>query len=247
MYHAKCACGYQSPVRLAQAGETIRCPRCGASLLIPNSSELRRTAGDAAPYDDVFQKIARALDEGLFPFDGTCQQCAHCQATIQVPVAFRFLVRRDVSEHEGIQPSLGASGPGFDLVVGASTESWQMIRFPLLFCPSCYQQFRRDWTRATIRHWATSHIPTLFFAPLILILLVLAFFMPLISIPAVILIIIMAMRHRRRKRVHPFLLAKLQQLPLIAEAIEHQDEYQIRTGAPISCRSPGPQRQRNNP
>jgi hypothetical protein len=70
--------------------------------------------------------------------------------------------------------------------------------------------------------------------PLLLFLLVFAFVMPFISVPAIVLVIVMAIRYRTRKKVNPFLLALLKRLPLVSDAISAEDEYRIQVGSAAS-------------
>jgi hypothetical protein len=233
MYYLECPCGTRPSVRLSQAGTTIQCPQCGAALSVPSSSDLRRLAGDQHPYLDALQRIAKALQQGAPPFHGICQQCGNRAASVQVPVTFQFLVKREVSDHEGLGPGFSPiKGPSLDLVVGAAREYWQTSRFPLLFCEICHREFRRGWNRATLLHAAKGGVALMFLVPLILFLMLFGLLIPFISIPAMILVIVMAFRYYMRKKAHPFLLGTLERLPLVCEAIAVEDEYRIQAGSP---------------
>jgi len=228
MYHFYCECGKRVSVNLSQAGMEISCPQCHAMLNVPRSSDLKRLAGDDDPHLDAPQKIAKALKNHDTPFDGVCHQCHDRPACIELPVKFDFLIKRDLAHDGGVRVGV----TGVNLEVGAGKETWRHARFPLLFCEQCHADFKRRWTRSAIATFAQRALEFAIVAPIVLFLLAIVVIMPVLGVPGLIVVIVMALRFRMRKRVAPFLLAILQTMPLVSDLISAEDEYRVRVGAP---------------
>jgi hypothetical protein len=73
-YQVACSCGAEIGVTAGQAGETAVC-RCGKWVAIPNLSDLRRSAGEAAYGEDVVGAVRHALAAGGALPAGRCVSC----------------------------------------------------------------------------------------------------------------------------------------------------------------------------
>ena len=66
-----------------------------------------------------------------------------------------------------------------------------------------------------------------FFIPLLVALVVIAFFALFIVVAPLLILVATMAHHRSRKAVNPAVLRQLQAFPLVATAIDTADEYQI--------------------
>jgi hypothetical protein len=232
MYHFGCDCGEQINVRLSQAGTPIRCPGCGVTSTVPRVSDLKRESGDATPYFSDIDRLAQALLDRSRPFDGHCQQCMTRAASVHRPVTFEFLVKREVSDDEGIRPTLTPFGPGLALVVGASREHWKMIQFPLLFCEECHTEFTARYGRSSRARFTKGLALALLLGPILIGVLIFAAIVPCITVPAAVLLMAIMVRHQTRKRADPFVFETLRKIPLIGAVVSAEGECQIQIGDP---------------
>ena len=210
----------------------VSCRACGRRLTVPRISELKRQSGDATPHFNNLQKLAQARHDRTHPFDGTCQKCRKRQAAMERWVTFDFLVKRDVSTYEGIQPSIGPSGPGLSLAVGGSKERWKRVQIPLLFCEECEIEFDTKWTRSSISSTVRSVVAFMVLTPIIVAGLIFAAIAPCITVPAAILIMMMTMRQMNRQKVNPYVFDTLRKIHLVGVVVSAEDEYEINVADP---------------
>lgn len=137
-YFVKCGCHRSIPVDLFQAGTSVTCPACSATVSIPNTNTLKLDAGDKYPLLTNLEKIRRTLEEREPPFDGTCHHCGKARADVEVPIVFQTLVERVIADDGGVR----LTPTGVNLVVGAAHETWQTTTFPLQLCHPCHKKFQ---------------------------------------------------------------------------------------------------------
>lgn len=202
-------------------------------VAVPSVSQLKRMAGNKAPYLAAVERLSKALAEHAEPFTGKCQFCNSQPASLQRLVSLRYLVARHVSEREGLQPS----ATGMALAVGAANERWHIVQFPLLFCGDCHKQVQQEWRRANFWSFGKTLGAMVFYVPLVVLLIVLSLFIPFVSIGVVVLVVVMAVRYRTRKKVSPFIREMLSRLPLVCDVMVGLDEYEVEVApaAPVAA------------
>ena len=70
-YSVTCECGHQIGVTASQAGAELTC-RCGANVVVPRMSQLRKAAGQSAIPISTADMINKMVASGELPLDGLC-------------------------------------------------------------------------------------------------------------------------------------------------------------------------------
>lgn len=136
-FYVTCLCGGELPVRLADAGTSKTCFKCGASVDVPSASKLKQNAGDREPFLGPLEKIAKAACDRVSPFDGRCHKCGDAKADFHAPVTLSLLMERA----ETTRPAVIPVGVGVIVVSAGHDEHWRQTRFPLMLCRNCQAKF----------------------------------------------------------------------------------------------------------
>ena len=227
-YNVPCDCGNALKVELFQAGTELVCPTCRRMVTIPSSLTLQSMANERHPHMSAVDKLRTALNERETPFDGTCQRCRERPAEISRAITWDFLTERIIAGDQGLQPSLR----GVNLVVAEAEEHWESIRFPLLHCQRCDDEFRQEWSRSWWTQLGINVLLAIFAGPLVLMSVLLFVAMPFVSAVAIILVVIMYAKFLGRKKVSTYIQKVLTELPVVSTAIQQEDEYRIAVGGP---------------
>jgi hypothetical protein len=170
------------------------------------------------------------LEEQTPPFDGSCQRCGDRLASVQRVVSFRYLTERIVSDDDG--PQIGPLG--LTLRVGKAEELWETLQFPLLFCNTCEDEFRRNWRASRWRQWGWSLLLAVLGVPLLVVAFLSVVAIPLLGgILALFFCVLFGKAWGNRKR-STYVQNVLQAIPLVGEAVQQQHEYQLQIGPPQS-------------
>jgi DNA-directed RNA polymerase subunit RPC12/RpoP len=222
-YYVACQCGEELKIRPGQAGSSLECPACKHELLVPSVSQLKRGTGDDRPYLDAIQRLSTALAERSEPFTGECPFCNGGLAQVSRTVTYQSLTERWVSDREGLQPT----GLGMAMVIGEAREQWKVLHFPLMFCDDCHSKFVKDWRSSTLKQTGKVLASMVIYVPVVLFAMVLAIFLPFLSVALVVLVVAMIVRYRTRKKVDPFIRATFSRLPIVKDVLAGEDEYRI--------------------
>lgn len=231
MYHFNCECGEDIEVELFNAGSNMECPSCHRSVSVPSSVVLKKLAGDSHSFLSPIERIAQAVSERSAPFDGTCHRCHSQDASVEIPMDFTFLVERQV-EDDGPH----ASPAGIVFHSGDITsEDWRRLHVPLFLCQQCYRSFDEERRRSETRGSWMVLVYSVGFAVALIVACFISFVLP-VTLPLVLLVFWRIFKFRHRKKIDPYLVRWVSEIPKFGKVIVSEDEYQLSVGVTRSFR-----------
>ena len=221
----KCDCGKKIRVELYEAGTDKECPTCHTKMLVPNSVTLQELSGDKYPLLSPIDKVLKTLEKSDPPFDGYCHVCEEREAEYEIPIQFKYMKERIAIKEGGVGVSITGS-----LTVGGGKyeEHWETLRFPLLLCEQCHNNFLRT------KSWGRSKqiIKKLLFIILLMGVCFLAylkfdFFAAYSTLFCVVAVGLLGSMLLGSKKGDLFIIPWLNHIRWLSESIASQDEYKV--------------------
>lgn len=141
-YSVECECRREILVELFQAGSLVECAECHRQVTVPSITALKTQAGDQYPLLDVWEKLAKTIENHQPPFDGKCQKCRERDAE-QVR-AVSFVVMHERNEAGQLHIPFVIKRQYFE-------EHWKRADFPFLLCRKCHELLWSEWRLAQLK------------------------------------------------------------------------------------------------